>query len=161
MSTSGSFDGSTTTRSDYLSQPLPPKYHRKLQVYMKTNAPFMSLSTQKEAYQTWDLSKIPKKVKEERPYLPANDDRDFQSTTQASYVGHESKRVLASLFFSKKKMIVKYPLTNTHKRLKRFMIFLLLFPFPQLLPTKKTIKRGTYPPSIKHPKQLINITTSP
>ncbi|KAI8920575.1 hypothetical protein BC831DRAFT_478791 [Entophlyctis helioformis] len=94
VSTSGSFDGATTTKTDYISFPLPPHYVRRQQPYVKSDVKFDGVSTQVEDYKQWEVTNIPTRRKPAAPATVNAEDRDFKSTTAASYVGHQVKREL-------------------------------------------------------------------
>lgn len=94
VSTSGSFDGATTTKTDYIEFALPPHYVRHQQPYVKSESRFEGVSTQTEDFKKWDISGVPSRRKVIA--VPTNnpEDRDFKSTTTASYIGHQVKREL-------------------------------------------------------------------
>nr|KAJ3421946.1 Calcium-binding component of the spindle pole body (SPB) half-bridge [Polyrhizophydium stewartii] len=94
VSTSGQFDGATTTKTDYVEFPLPPHYMRKQQPYVKSDVRFDGVSTQSDDFKKWEVTNIPTRRKPAAPPSISAEDRDFKSTTAASYVGHQVKREL-------------------------------------------------------------------
>ncbi|KAJ8328748.1 hypothetical protein BDEG_25180 [Batrachochytrium dendrobatidis JEL423] len=94
VSTSGSFDGSTTTKTDYVGFPLPPHYVRRQQPYVKSDVKFEGLSTQTNDFQKWPVTNIPTRRKAAPSPVVSQEDRDFQSTTASSYIEHQIKREL-------------------------------------------------------------------
>lgn len=75
VSTSGSFDGATTTKTDYVTFPLPPHYVRPVQKYVKSEAKFEGLSTQADDYQRWEVTSIPVRRKKAVAPTIASEDR--------------------------------------------------------------------------------------
>eukprot|EP00842_Homolaphlyctis_polyrhiza_P004609 jgi/Hompol1/5149/HPOL_001895-RA len=94
VSTSGTFDGATTTKTDYVGFPLPPHYVRHQQPYVKSDVRFEGMSTQTEDFKKWEVTNIPTRRKPAAPPTINQEDRDFTSTTAASYIGHQVKREL-------------------------------------------------------------------
>ncbi|KAJ3272145.1 hypothetical protein HDV01_005910 [Terramyces sp. JEL0728] len=94
QSTSGAFDGSTTTKRDYVEMVLPAKYVRKQQPYVKSDEKMDGISTQEADYKPWQVSSIPTRRKTIPAPARGAEDRDFKSTTDASYVAHEPCREL-------------------------------------------------------------------
>ncbi|KAJ3258718.1 hypothetical protein HK103_003312 [Boothiomyces macroporosus] len=94
QSTSGTFDGTTTTKSDYVEMELPAKYVRKQQPYVKSEDKMDSVSTQGADYKPWQVTSIPTRRKTIAAPPRGPEDRDFRSTTDASYVAHQPTREL-------------------------------------------------------------------
>jgi hypothetical protein len=94
QSTAGTFDGITTTKSDYVQFALPPHFVRQQQPYVKSPEKMDGISTQKEDYQKWSITAVPSRRKTAQAPPRASEDRDFLSTTNSSYVGHKMTREL-------------------------------------------------------------------
>ncbi|KAJ3306673.1 hypothetical protein HDV03_004303 [Kappamyces sp. JEL0829] len=94
QSTSGSFDGTTTTKSDYVQMTLPPHFVRQQQPYVKSEHKMDGISTQSTDYKPWAVNSVPSRRKAAEAPPRANEDRDFKSTSIASYIGHSHHREL-------------------------------------------------------------------
>ncbi|KAH6566194.1 hypothetical protein BASA50_003977 [Batrachochytrium salamandrivorans] len=94
VSTSGKFDGSTTTKSNYIEYALPPHYVRHQQPYVKSDTRFEGLSTQSEDFKSWAVTEIPTRRKPAAKPAITEENRDFKSTSATSFVGHHVKREL-------------------------------------------------------------------
>ncbi|KAJ3297939.1 hypothetical protein HK104_011339 [Borealophlyctis nickersoniae] len=88
ISTSGDFEGTTTNKSDYKEFGVQPRYQRKPQEYVKPDTTFDGVSTQANDYRSWPVPPRPT-GRQCPPYLPPPDDREFKSTTSATYIGHQ------------------------------------------------------------------------
>ncbi|KAI8895635.1 hypothetical protein BC833DRAFT_644216 [Globomyces pollinis-pini] len=90
----GTFESSTTSKRDFVEMPLPPHYIRPQQPYIKSSEKMDGVSTQVADYQRWEVTSVPTR----RKTIPApplgNEDRDFKSTSNASYIGHPQVREL-------------------------------------------------------------------
>ena len=72
---SGAFDGTTTNKRDYLAFPLPTKFVKKPQEYVRSDAQTLKESVQAEDYKPWKISVIPARRNAGAPYISAYDDR--------------------------------------------------------------------------------------
>jgi hypothetical protein len=75
QSTSGTFNGSTTTKSDYVQFALPPHYVRHVAPYTKSEAKMEGLSTQAEDYKKWDVTQVPTRRKTTQAAASSQEDR--------------------------------------------------------------------------------------
>ncbi|KAI8910324.1 hypothetical protein EDD86DRAFT_275398 [Gorgonomyces haynaldii] len=89
QSTSGTFNGASTTKTDYTQFPLPPHYVHPHPPYVKSEAKMEGVSTQNEDYKPWEIKNVPTRRKPAVPASISSEDRDFKSTTNASYVYHQ------------------------------------------------------------------------
>ena len=108
QSTSGTFDGTTTTKSDYVEMPLPTHFVRQQQKYVKSEDKMDGISTQSTDYKNWGVLSVPTRRKATQAPPQTSEDRyvytlfsnliitysDFKSTSIASYVGHTLNRQL-------------------------------------------------------------------
>jgi hypothetical protein len=87
VSSSGKFDGQTTNKTDFRDMGVQPRFHKEPQKYMPNAAKFVATSSHSEDFKSWPITNRPP-GRRSAPYLPVKDDRDFRSTTAASYVDH-------------------------------------------------------------------------
>jgi hypothetical protein len=74
-STSGKFDGVTTSKTDFVEMNLPPRYVRPVAQYVKSAAKFEGLSTQTEDYKEWEVHGVPTRRKPTKPAATSAEDR--------------------------------------------------------------------------------------
>ena len=77
QSTSGSFSGISTSKTDYVEMPLPPHYVRQVPPYVKTDAKLEGITTQNEDYKPWGVTSVPTRRKQVLAQGSAPEDRYF------------------------------------------------------------------------------------
>ncbi len=75
QSTSGSFDGTTTNKSDYVAMALPPHFVRQQQPYIKSEDKMDGISTQSNDYKAWGVLSVPTRRKQTEAAKQTSEDR--------------------------------------------------------------------------------------
>ncbi|KAJ3037935.1 hypothetical protein HDV00_001214 [Rhizophlyctis rosea] len=98
VSTSGAFEGATTTRESYKTPKVPPgtggRVRRNVE-WVKPDTVFDASSTNKHDYRLWPTPPRPK-GRMAPPYTAGVDDRDFKSTTGATYTQHDIPKTVSA-----------------------------------------------------------------
>ncbi|KAI8844428.1 hypothetical protein BJ741DRAFT_588423 [Chytriomyces cf. hyalinus JEL632] len=92
-STGPKFECETTSQSDFKYTGTPQRYRRAPQTYVPNGAKFDGISSSQEAFKNWKIVSRPA-GKHADPYVALHDDRDFKSTTAATYTAHAAERVI-------------------------------------------------------------------
>ena len=93
VSTNGTFDGTTTNKTDFQNPGVQPRYVHPPATYVKNDSRFEGISSAKADYLNWgDYRKPPPKAKAQ--FVSSSDDRDFKTTATANYVSHNFQRTL-------------------------------------------------------------------
>ncbi|KAI9199235.1 uncharacterized protein BJ171DRAFT_462580 [Polychytrium aggregatum] len=90
VSSSGKFDGLTTNKAAFQSFTVPPRLAPEPRKYLRSVAKFEGVSTHAADYKAWQIA--PFIVHQTNQRHIYEEDRDFKSTTAATYVGHQPPR---------------------------------------------------------------------
>ena len=71
----GAFDGTTTTKSDYVEMDLPAPYVRPQRQYIKSEHKMDGESTQVSDYKKWDVTSVPTRRKSTQAAPASSEDR--------------------------------------------------------------------------------------
>ncbi|KAJ3333040.1 hypothetical protein HDU76_011993 [Blyttiomyces sp. JEL0837] len=88
ISSSGKFDSLTTNKADFKDFGAQARYRRPQQQYTPNNTKFEGLSSHMNDFKAWPILSRPSR-RDQGAYARQDDDRDFRSTTAATYVYHE------------------------------------------------------------------------
>ncbi|KND02293.1 uncharacterized protein SPPG_02768 [Spizellomyces punctatus DAOM BR117] len=132
------FDGQTTNRRDFRPFELQSRPFRKAADYLKPNTRFEGVTTHDADYRAWPVPP-PAKSREVASYVSPTEDREFKSTTGATYVGHQLPR--SSLSMAPRQAYVVSPVkfegvTTNRDSFRRWT-----------LPTKEPKKKAIYTPN--------------
>jgi hypothetical protein len=75
VSTTGAFDSATTSKTDYVTFPIPPAFVRKIQPYVKSKDKMDTVSTQKSDYLAWGKESMPPRRKVKQVAATQDEDR--------------------------------------------------------------------------------------
>ncbi|KAJ3092900.1 hypothetical protein HK102_000876 [Quaeritorhiza haematococci] len=89
----GKFEGESSNKADFRDWGVQPRYMRPQPVYMKDESKFDSTSSHREDFKDWKTAVRPQPRQQKR-FLNNTDERDFKTTTSATFVGHKAVKNL-------------------------------------------------------------------